>query len=180
MRVCPGLRMPSFSASSIMARAIRSFTEPPGFWPSSLIRMRTSGFGLSWLMSTSGVLPISSSTEPCAVIAWRRRVRDRAPGNRREDGDLVAIGDRSGQRRQVTDVVVIQIDVDELVERPVIVDHLAGKPRVLLDQRQKGLAHRGAGGGDGFGTAGMGTEDGRQIDLDGHGISSDSPGTGKS
>ena len=64
IRVCPGSRMPSFSAASIMDRAIRSFTEPPGFWPSSLIRMRTSGLGLSELMSTSGVLPIRSSTEP--------------------------------------------------------------------------------------------------------------------
>ena len=63
MRVAPGLSVPSFSASSIMARAIRSFTEPPGFCPSSLMRMRTSGLGLSDEMSTSGVLPMRSRTD---------------------------------------------------------------------------------------------------------------------
>ena len=64
MRVWPGSRMPSFSASSIMDSAIRSFTEPPGFCPSSLTRIRTVGLGLNSVMSTSGVLPISSRTEP--------------------------------------------------------------------------------------------------------------------
>ena len=43
---------------------MRSFTEPAGFWPSILARMRTRGFGLSALTSTSGVLPIMSSAEP--------------------------------------------------------------------------------------------------------------------
>ena len=33
------------SASSIILSAMRSFDEPPGFWPSSLAQMRTSGFG---------------------------------------------------------------------------------------------------------------------------------------
>jgi hypothetical protein len=31
MRVWPGVRIPSFSACSIIDRAIRSFTDPPGF-----------------------------------------------------------------------------------------------------------------------------------------------------
>ena len=62
--VWPGLRMPSFSASSIMDSAIRSLTEPPGFCPSSLMRSRTSGFGLNGLISTNGVFPISSRAEP--------------------------------------------------------------------------------------------------------------------
>ena len=62
MSVAPGLKRPCFSASSIIERAILSFTEPPGFWPSSLARMRTAGFGLSDETSTSGVLPIRSRT----------------------------------------------------------------------------------------------------------------------
>src|SRR5262249_16427606 len=41
--------------------AARSFTDPPGFWPSSLARMRTFRFGLSAVMSTIGVLPMRSS-----------------------------------------------------------------------------------------------------------------------
>ena len=68
IKVWPGSRMPSFSASSIIDSAIRSFTEPPGFCPSSLMKRRTPGFGLSGLMSTSGVLPIRSRTEPNEVI----------------------------------------------------------------------------------------------------------------
>ena len=43
---------------------MRSLTEPKGFWLSILARIRTRGFGLSALTSTSGVLPIMSSTEP--------------------------------------------------------------------------------------------------------------------
>ena len=60
--VWPGGRWPDFSASSIMVLAMRSLTDPNGFWLSSLARMRTFGFGDSTDTSTSGVLPISSST----------------------------------------------------------------------------------------------------------------------
>src|SRR3954449_13491661 len=59
----PRVRVPSFSASSIIQRAARSFTEPPGFCPSSLARIRTFGFGLSADTSTIGVLPMRSSAE---------------------------------------------------------------------------------------------------------------------
>ena len=47
---------------------MRSFTEPNGFWLSILARMRTRGFGLSGLTSTSGVLPIMSSGEPYTAV----------------------------------------------------------------------------------------------------------------
>ena len=60
--VCPGCSSPSFSARSMMLRAMRSLTEPNGFWLSSLATMRTLGFGDSTLTSIIGVLPISSST----------------------------------------------------------------------------------------------------------------------
>ncbi len=53
--VCPGCRWPCFSASSIIALAMRSLTEPNGFWLSSLARIRTSGFGDSAETSTIGV-----------------------------------------------------------------------------------------------------------------------------
>ena len=62
MMVCPGVSAPSFSAVSIIDRAMRSFTEPKGFWLSILARMRTRGLGERTLTSTSGVLPIMSST----------------------------------------------------------------------------------------------------------------------
>src|SRR5262245_12900837 len=60
--VWPGWRRPSFSAASIIALAMRSFTDPNGFWLSSLAKMRTSGFGESCDTSTSGVWPMRSRT----------------------------------------------------------------------------------------------------------------------
>jgi hypothetical protein len=66
----PGERVPSLSASSISDLAMRSFTEPNGFWLSILARIRTLGFGLSWLTSTIGVLPIISSTDACTDMSW--------------------------------------------------------------------------------------------------------------
>src|ERR687892_1297374 len=55
--VLSGVRSPDRSASSIMATATRSFSEPVGFWPSSLAQSRTDGRGDSRWMPTSGVFP---------------------------------------------------------------------------------------------------------------------------
>src|SRR3954447_8627847 len=52
---------------------MRSFTEPKGFWPSSLATIRTSGLGESWLTSTIGVLPIMSSTFSKGTITTPNR-----------------------------------------------------------------------------------------------------------
>jgi hypothetical protein len=60
--VWPGSIAPCSSASSIMNFATRSFTEPVGLRPSSFAQMRTPGFGERRGSSTSGVLPIASST----------------------------------------------------------------------------------------------------------------------
>src|SRR5207342_2671108 len=60
MTVCPGLSAPVRSASSITARAMRSFTEPSGLKDSSLAYTCTPG-GASLWRRTSGVLPIVSS-----------------------------------------------------------------------------------------------------------------------
>jgi len=66
--VPPGRRSPARSAASIIARPMRSFTEPPGFSISSFAR--TSGWWLSGPRSrvtrvnrTSGVWPTSSRTD---------------------------------------------------------------------------------------------------------------------
>src|SRR4029453_9172508 len=62
--VAPGLSTPRRSASSIMATAMRSFTLPPGLSDSSLpSTVAPPGRGM-WFSRTSGVAPISSSTEP--------------------------------------------------------------------------------------------------------------------
>ena len=62
MMVAPGFRMPFCSASSIIASAMRSFTEPPGLKYSTLaIRGVSMPFNVEYLLSSSnGVLPISS------------------------------------------------------------------------------------------------------------------------
>src|SRR5512143_2792765 len=62
--VAPGLSAPRRSASSTMASAIRSFTLPPGLSDSILAStVAPPGFGIRF-SRTSGVAPISSSTEP--------------------------------------------------------------------------------------------------------------------
>ncbi len=58
----PGWSVPRRSASSIMDRAIRSFTLPPGFWDSTLARMVALLAGAIRPSRTSGVLPIRSRT----------------------------------------------------------------------------------------------------------------------
>ena len=75
----PGTSTPARSASSTSESATRSFTEPPGFCPSSFMRMRAEGLGLSALMSTIGVLPIISSTDGYSVMAGSRPVLSLRP-----------------------------------------------------------------------------------------------------
>ena len=91
--VSPGESRPSFSASSTIDSAMRSLTDPPGFWPSSLIRMRTPGLGLSALTSTSGVLPMRSR------MLETRAMEYRPPCVRAADGDLSRRPRRAGSTR---------------------------------------------------------------------------------
>src|SRR5437763_10134421 len=60
--VPPGLSFPSRSACSIIARPIRSFTEPPGLRYSSLARIRAWPAGESPSSRTIGVPPTRSRT----------------------------------------------------------------------------------------------------------------------
>src|SRR5215472_10606956 len=117
----PGTRTPRRSASSISESATRSFTDPPGFCPSSFIAMRASGFGLSALMSTSGVLPIRSSTEENIAMTRRgRRPVPSAAGHGGQDGHLGPVLDRRVEALEVAHVVVVDVDVHELVQGAVL------------------------------------------------------------
>src|SRR5690349_13910231 len=127
--VWPGCRVPSASAASTIATAMRSFTEPVGFWPSSLARMRTVGLGLRSERSTSGVLPTRSSTDRTTGID-----ASSAAGDGRQDGDDVVGADRRVELLEVPDVVVVPVDVDELVDRPVVVEQLAFEKRELAEE----------------------------------------------
>src|SRR3954447_11245631 len=60
--VPPGFSFPSSSAFSIIARPIRSFTEPPGLRYSSLARIRAWPRGESLSSRTIGVPPTRSRT----------------------------------------------------------------------------------------------------------------------
>src|SRR5208283_53067 len=65
---------PDFSASSIMYLAIRSLTDPPGLHFSNLTYILTLGLGFKRLISTIGVLPISSSTFFAFIFKHRKRL----------------------------------------------------------------------------------------------------------
>src|SRR3954453_16782438 len=111
--VSPGALASRSSASSISARATRSFTEPVGLWDSSLAQMRTPGLGERSLSSTSGVLPIAWTMSPagaphgrfcrCCAIASNSVVALRNVAERRvqrpEPLALLAVGlDPAGHR----------------------------------------------------------------------------------
>ena len=57
----PGFMSPRSNALLIIFSAGRSFTLPPGLFPSSFAKIFTLGFGLSLLNSASGVFPIRSN-----------------------------------------------------------------------------------------------------------------------
>src|SRR5215217_5989813 len=142
-RVAPGARRPAFSASSTMARAMRSLTLPVGLWPSSLAHSRTPGRGESLGSPTSGVLPIASARSSC-------RTAGSAPaGHGREDGDHVAVVELGVERAQEPDVLVVDVDVDEAVQGAVPGEQRPGDPRVapvqVADQVADGVAVGGHG-----------------------------------
>src|SRR5437773_10501337 len=56
-------RSPLSSAAPIIYSAMRSFTLPVGFWPSSLAYISTPDFGEKRARRTSGVLPTASRME---------------------------------------------------------------------------------------------------------------------
>ena len=63
MMVSPGFSNPSCSAFSIILRAIRSFTLPPGLKNSSFTNTSAESSGTILFNLTIGVLPINSVTE---------------------------------------------------------------------------------------------------------------------
>src|SRR5262245_8957138 len=88
--VPPGFSVPAFSAASMMPRAARSFTDPPGFMNSALPRISQPVSALSLLRRISGVLPTEPEKprvvavvirSPCRSESARSyRLRCRSPG----------------------------------------------------------------------------------------------------
>src|ERR671939_1299071 len=128
---------PSRSASASIWRAIRSFTEPVGLWPSSLAKMRTPGFGLKPGSSTSGVWPIDSARSRNSI--WLPDDLS-AAGHSRQDRDGVAAPDRSLQLAQVADVFVVDVDVDELAQLTIRAEQALAETGIALGQVFEHLA----------------------------------------
>src|SRR5689334_11410240 len=108
----PGRSSPRASPISIILRAGRSLTEPPGLKPSSLAKIRTPGLRIprvSRVISSSGVLPISSRTLPARETGTGSLLT--SAGDRRDDGDIVAILDLGAQLIEKANVVAVQINV---------------------------------------------------------------------
>ena len=81
------------------------------------------------------------------VHADERRVADqpedvvvlgtsRAAGDRGEDREHVAVGDLGVEAVEVTDVVVVLVDVHELVQAAGVVEQVAAQAGVALDERR--------------------------------------------
>src|SRR6516165_1386327 len=143
----PGASTPRCSASSIIASATRSLTDPPGFCPSSFRYRRAEGLGLSALTSTSGVLPMRSRIDGYRVTASsEQRNSGSGPstaGDGGQDRHLGAVWHRRVQALEVAHVVVVDVNVHELVQRTLVREHLARHARVLGHQLAKDLADRG-------------------------------------
>src|SRR5437762_1212466 len=82
--------------------------------------MRTPGLGLRSERSTTGVLPTRSSTDRTTATE-----PSSAAGDGRQDRDDVVGADRRLQLVEIPHVVVVLVDVDELVDRPVVAEQLA-------------------------------------------------------
>src|SRR5258708_36379893 len=116
-RSVPGYSSPRASAASNIARAIRSLTDPDGLAPSSLAQMRTPALELKLGNSTSGVLPMARSIVVSERTAVSAIVETLAASHRGQDRDHVVFGHGRLEPVQVTHVLVVQIDVDEVTLR---------------------------------------------------------------
>src|SRR3954464_5620011 len=173
--VAPGCSEPSFSAASTLAMAARSLIDPVGLWSSSLAHSRTSWVGDRLGSPTSGVPPRESTREakrairtlPCRGGGRRSAARDR-----REDRHRVAVLHLGVQRTGEADVLVVDVDVHEAVQLALLGHEAVLQARVLVVQVVDERAQRGAAAFDGLVAAGVGAQDGRDPDLDGHGVRS--------
>src|SRR5215213_10575578 len=133
--VAPGVSEPSFSAASTMEMAARSLIDPVGLWSSSLAHSRTSGVGDRFGSPTSGVPPRESTREA-------KRAMRSAAGDGREDRHRVAVLDLGVQGAGETDVLVVDVDVDEAVQLALVGHEAALEAGVLavdvVDERAQG------------------------------------------
>src|SRR5579859_7819601 len=92
---------------------------------------------------------------------------DLAAGHGGQDGHRVAVLDRSLQPVQEPDVLVVQVDVDEPAQA-LVVDQPLAQAAVLAFQVSQQLVEGGSVSLDLLGPVGVGAQDGRDANLDGH------------
>src|SRR5665809_69493 len=172
--VVPGWIRPSFSAISIIFRAGRSLIEPVGLRSSSFAHNRTSGLGDSRGRPTRGVLPTEARRSSYRVTGLRSRRLYPGAGSAGHGGqhdDLVAVAQRGLQTTEEADVLVVDVDVDETSQ---VFAAVLGLEQPLLDpgvarlEVVDELGQARAAAGHGLVAAGVGAQDGRDPDLDGH------------
>src|SRR5487761_1333369 len=154
----PATRLPFFSASSIMALAALSLTLPAGLRPSSFMKRRTRRLGLSSLTSTKGVLPMVSRTLSKRATS--------APGDRWHQGDNVRCSDLGVHLAQVTDIVVVEEDVEVPVHVARGGEQRRAEAGVLADQVLEHFTEVGPICFDRGFPAGHGPQDIRQAHFD--------------
>src|SRR5437588_4791557 len=137
----PGCNSPAASAASIIALATRSLIEPVGFSPSSFAYMRTDGFGVSRLSSTSGVLP-TRERRLSATSGLRT-----AAGHGREQDHRGAECDRRLDAGERAHVFALDVDVHEGGD-VVVLDELRAQPGKAGHQVVEQLAHGATGSGN--------------------------------
>src|SRR5690606_3057883 len=144
--------------------AARSFTEPVGLWSSSFAHSRTSGEGASFGRPTRGVRPTASSRE-----SNRMGTGLPAPGDRGQDAHHVAVVQLRLQAAADADVLVVDVDVHEL---PQVVAFDQALPEAVVPGLQvvEQLLERAALAFDDLGAVGVGAQNGRDANFDGHGL----------
>src|SRR5829696_1774478 len=167
--VAPGCSEPSFSAASIIEMAARSLMDPVGLWSSSLAHSRTSGDGDSDGSPTSGVPPSESTSEAKRAISVLPGERS-AAGDGGQDRHRVAVLHLGVERPGEPHVLVVDVDVDEAVQLALLGDEAVLQTGVLAVQVVDECGEGAATALDGLVAAGVRAQDGRNPDLDGHGV----------
>src|SRR5437870_4409472 len=139
----PGVSFPSASAAWIIRSAIRSFSEPVGFWPSSLAHSFTPGRGERRWMPTRGVSPTASR------MSFDRIARDYASGGGHDLDRSIRPADERVMRSATTrscvsisermgypSVMRRRLVLASLLVCALLIASACSQPRVIIDTPQ--------------------------------------------
>jgi hypothetical protein len=184
--VSPGLSWPAASAARIIHTAGRSLIEPVGLRSSSFAHSRTCVEGDSLGRPISGVSPHASNRLSYLDISRTRQSADgdgpaairrhggrdheaqRTTGDGGQDRNGVAVTKLGVQCPEETDVLVVDVDVHEPVQRTLISDEPAADPRELAIEVGQQVGERLTVGLHGLLTVSVGAQDSGNANFDGH------------